>query len=417
MTIEFKCSGCGNPLRLPDEMGGLRAQCIHCNEVFTIPSATEHFWPPGFEPPQPQQTSGVKKPSQSPAGRSGIHVRSHGADSSAPAGAAPAANSVAETIHYSVAETAVIARAEPANSIPASAKPASEIFSGPKAAKPVDFHAAPKTVRTKSLGSAGAALAETRPIAPRPVPLQDSTPEPEIKPPVSAVLEVRDVLGRAWGIYKNNFAALAVAGVTIVLVAGASNLAITFGLNVMRAPSMLMALLPQVLLIWLMLGTMSFLFKIARGRRASVADLFGEMPLFGHGIMMWVLCFVPAWLAAGLAMLVGVPLWIVAMALTVYSFLASWMFWTPALLGLVDRHALPLQVPIDTLRYVRRNWLQLIALLAVALGVIIAGCLPLGLGLPLAIPFALLVATVAYLRDGRARQVTSESHLMVGDRR
>lgn len=41
MSIEFKCSGCGNSLRVQDEQAGRQAKCPVCNQLTTIPFASE----------------------------------------------------------------------------------------------------------------------------------------------------------------------------------------------------------------------------------------------------------------------------------------------------------------------------------------------------------------------------------------
>jgi hypothetical protein len=431
MTIEFKCSGCSAPLKLPDEMGGSRAQCVQCGTIFTIPSATEHFWPPGAKhaptarDAAPDHTLEAVRTSK----RMPVPSRpSQPADGPPTLAGAPLANPLTGTIHFSVSDTVVIARAEasPAAESPAAQHRAPVAGQRPTVAARRQAASAPGAPVAEHAATAAphaTATTERRSTAARPVPIEDRGGDDEDDDEFDGALEVKsklkrqhrrpeeprtavevgDVLRRAWGIYKANFGSLFVASIVLFLLGGVGVSAIAVALQTMRAPRLLLMLVPQALMIWLMLGTMSFVMKTARGRRAGIGELFGQMPLFGAGLAIWAVCFGPPLLVAGLSILAGASAPMVEFLLALYCWPASWMFWTPALLGLVDGHVPPQRVPVDTLRYVGRNWLPLAGLAAVAVCVLVASCIPLGLGLPLAVPFVLLISTVAYLRDGRAR--------------
>ena len=88
--IEFNCSGCQTALRLPDDMGGLHGQCIKCGEILSIPTATEHYWPPGVMEAKAASRSSVRV---APPGKS----------------SAPPHNPLSDTICYSVSDTTVVA--------------------------------------------------------------------------------------------------------------------------------------------------------------------------------------------------------------------------------------------------------------------------------------------------------------------
>jgi hypothetical protein len=427
MTIEFKCSGCSAPLKLPDEMGGSRAQCVQCGTIFTIPSATEHFWPPGanHEPPARGAESDHTLAAVRTSKRMPVSKRpSQPADGPPNLAEAPLANPLTGTIHFSVSDTVVIARAATA---PATEQSTAEHRSpAAKQSAPLtanrqtaSAHDVPAAAQAATVAPHATATIERRATASRPVPIEDRGDDDEFDGALElkskakrqqrvpeeqrTAIAVGDVLRRAWGIYKANFGSLFVASIVLFLLGGVGMSAIAVALQTMRAPRVLMMLVPQALMIWLMLGTMAFVMKTARGRRAGIGELFGQMPLFGAGLAIWAVCFGPALLVAGLSILAGAPAAMVEFLLALYCLPASWMFWTPALLGLVDGHVPPQRVPVDTLRYVGRNWLPLLGLFAVAEFVLVVSCIPLGLGLPLAVPFVLLISTVAYLRDGRAR--------------
>ena len=214
-------------------------------------------------------------------------------------------------------------------------------------------------------------------------------------------IQVQDILQRTWGIYKTNFKSLALAGIVTPLIVAATSAAIGFLFRM--APGLVQFFLPQIVLIWLMLGAMTFTIKTARGHRPGLAVLFGGMPLAGSAVAVWIVCFVPPLLAAGLAGLAGLPPEFVGGAILLAWPVIGLMIWVPALLVLVDRVASPTEALLCVLRYTKRNFAPLLGLFVISLFVLAAGALPLGLGLPFAVPFVLLLSTVAYLKDRSRR--------------
>ena len=102
MTIEFDCSGCKTTLRLSDDMAGLRAQCVKCGEVLTIPSPTAHYWPPGSQQAAARSLA---------ASTSSVVARPPAAAHVKPS-APPAPASACDTV-VDLAETIVIPKAAP----------------------------------------------------------------------------------------------------------------------------------------------------------------------------------------------------------------------------------------------------------------------------------------------------------------
>ena len=218
-----------------------------------------------------------------------------------------------------------------------------------------------------------------------------------------ASIRIDDVLKRAKGIYKHSFRSLLGAGVLLIALVALVNAAVAAGLQLVGAGYVIRFCLGQVLLVWLMLGTMDFMVKTARGSRRGWATLLGGMPHYGSGLAIWAACFAPLALAALAAGALGISPMLVAAALATSWLAVSFLIWIPALLALVDDQLTALAALARAASYARRNLVPLVGLAAISTGILAVSCLPLGLGLPLGVPFVLLVGTVAYLRD-RANQ-------------
>jgi len=390
MTIEFDCSGCKTVLRLSDDMAGLRAQCVKCGEVLTIPSPTAHYWPPG------SQQAAAKSLA---ASASSTIARPAAAPAQAKPSAPPA--SVCDTVtDLSDLSATVIIPKRPSgtsnvpggnhvrngNAVHNGGGARSENgSSGAVSPSPAASGIHPRT-------GASRPIVLTPPSSEKRAAVADHQPRP---------IRIRDILQRTWGIYKTNFKSLALAGIVAPLILAATSAAISFFFRM--APALVQFCLPQVVLIWLMLGAMAFTIKTARGHRPGLAVLFSGMPLAGSAIAVWIMCFVPPLLAAGIAGTAGLPAGYVAAAILVSWPIIGLMIWVPALLVLVDRVASPTEALSCVLRYTKRNFAPLVGLFVISLLVLAAGALPLGLGLPFAVPFVLLLSTVAYLKD-RARR-------------
>jgi hypothetical protein len=78
MSIEVKCSGCGQVLRVKDEDAGKQGRCPKCQTTFTIPAAGSSPGSPTFggveskpELPFPQQQAPIGQQPQTPFGQQG----------------------------------------------------------------------------------------------------------------------------------------------------------------------------------------------------------------------------------------------------------------------------------------------------------------------------------------------------------
>jgi len=396
MTIEFDCSGCKAALRLPDDMAGLRAQCVKCGEVLTIPSPTAHYWPPGSQQAAAQSlaastSSNIARPAVAPA-------RAKPSEQPLPA-------SVCDTVAdlSDLSATVVIPKPAPTS---ASGVHGITTTQGNQARNGNVANAASGVHRGN--GSPGVASpspaasgVHPRPGAARPIVLAPSPHEKKAAALQPQPIQIQDILHRTWGIYKTNFKSLALAGIVAPLIVAAASAAISFLFRM--APPLVLFCLPQIVLIWLMAGAMTFAIKTARGHRPGLAVLFSGMPLAGSAVAIWMMCFVPPLLIAGIAGIAELPSGYVGGAILLSWPVISLMIWVPALLVLVDRVASPTEALACVLRYTKRNFVALVGLFVISLTVLAAGALPLGLGLPFAVPFVLLLSTVAYLKDRSRR--------------
>lgn len=384
MTVELKCDGCQTLLRVPDEMSGKRAKCTHCGTIFTIPSATQHFWPPGMK--GPTQPAPRRTPATNPASMPSA------APSTAPAAAKPLAAPVAAPLAMPVsdsgimnaADAAPLAMSEAEVAQPAAARTIRDTVSIGRAASTRD------TVRTP------AATSGSRPI---PIERPKAAPEAGGQPR----LQLGDVLSRARGIFKSHWTNFAVVGLVYLLVSGLATGALVSGLRMIRAPQVLQFLVPQALLAWLMVGMVMITVRAARGRKADLKTLFGGMPQFPAALAIWALCFAPlAAIALGLSA-AGIAAPIVALATSALWSIVYYFAWIPSLVALVDHEPRPLAAWKQAIAYATANLPVLVGLFAVSMFVLLVACLPAGLLLPLAVPFVLLGNTVAYLRSRPAR--------------
>lgn len=385
MTIEFDCSGCKTTLRLSDDMAGLRAQCVKCGEVLTIPSPTAHYWPPGSQQAAAQSLA---------ASTSSVVARPPAASHAKPS-AEPAPASVCDTV-VDLSETIVIPKAAP--------NVTNGVHDGSGIKNGNGVHGG-KNAPAAASPSPAASGVHPRPSVARPILLAPSHSEKRHEKKAAVThppqIQIQDILQRTWGIYKTNFRSLFAAGIVAPLIVAAASAAIGFLFRM--APALVQFCLPQIVLIWLMLGAMTFTIKTARGHRPGLAVLFSGMPLAGSAVAIWIMCFVPPLLAAGIAGTAGLPPGFVGGAILISWPVIGLMIWVPALLVLVDRVASPTEALLCVLRYTKRNFAPLVGLFVLSLLVLAAGALPLGLGLPFAVPFVLLLSTVAYLKDRSRR--------------
>jgi hypothetical protein len=231
----------------------------------------------------------------------------------------------------------------------------------------------------------------------RPIAVDRREAAPEFRGPQG--LRLGDVLSRARGIFKSHLTAFALTGFAYLLVGGLASAALASGLRLVRAPLILQFLGPQAILVWLTVGMIRVTVRAARGRDASLKTLLSGMPWFPAALAVWMLCFAPlAAISLGLDTAGATPR--VVAAVTAGLWLAVYFCqWIPSLVALVDHEPRPIAAWFRAAQFTARHLPLTIGMFFVSCIVLLAGMLPAGLLLPLAVPYVLLMITVAYLRS------------------
>jgi phage FluMu protein Com len=219
-----------------------------------------------------------------------------------------------------------------------------------------------------------------------------ATPEFEIRRGFQPTrIDLGDVMGRAWRIYKANFGICLGATLLVLAINYAVAFGVGFGLSfstrnapiaAQQSASAMTNILAQVLGIWLFMGLMVFLLKICRGESAPFADIFSGGPYLLRGIGVNILFI--------LAVTIGFLLLIFP------AFIAMTMF-GPAFVLLVDQQTGVLESMRMSRTATRGNKLTLFALYLLCLVIAFVGLLMCGVGMFLAQPYIMLVYVVSYL--------------------
>jgi phage FluMu protein Com/uncharacterized membrane protein len=203
-------------------------------------------------------------------------------------------------------------------------------------------------------------------------------------------IDIGDVFGRTWKIYKANMGKV----IGVVVLAMLITYVFSIGINLLiggvkpagRAGSVLgfvvSSVLNQFFGAFIGGGEIFVLLKIARGEEAAVGELFTGgrwlLPLFMGGLLVSLMCFVGF-------LLVIVPGIIVALMYSQFYFLV-----VDRGLGIMD--ALRMSNEIT-----RGNKMTLFAIWVLLILLMIPGILTCGVGMIFILPYMMLLATVAYL--------------------
>jgi len=200
----------------------------------------------------------------------------------------------------------------------------------------------------------------------------------------STRIDIADVMGRAWLIYKNRLGpcllAVFVYGIVAIGVAGATGFATR---NAGGFVQLGVGLVQNVIGIFIYLGLMSFMLKTARGEKAEVSDLFGAGPLVLRGLGVMILYM--------LAYAIGLVLLIIPGIIVLFMF-------SQAIFVLIDQDT----GVIDSLRYsaqaTKGNKLTLFALGVIGSLLGMLGMCALFVGIFFVMPYLVLLQAVVYLR-------------------
>jgi uncharacterized membrane protein len=229
---------------------------------------------------------------------------------------------------------------------------------------------------------------------------------------------VGDIVSRTWDIYYHCFFRVVLVvcaawlGTALALAVGLSLVASVFWLVLQVAPveaaslvAVLVALPAVLPAVWINVGQLIFMIKLARGHQPDWSDL-----LRGGSC---TLNYLHAAISLGLLLLLGV-------ILCLFPALIVLAVFTPTLFLVVERGLEPGASMKAAWRLSHGNFLHLLLVATVHVGVESAGQLiPCGLGAVLTAPFITLLWTVTYLRLTGQPTVTYEYELRAesGERR
>jgi hypothetical protein len=408
-TIAFRCTQCNKSLRAPIESAGKTATCTGCGGTVPIPEVQDSAWPPGLAPkPQP------------------------------PAPAAPAAPlapvhptiPVARPVHPSTAKSA-----PPQKQIPVAA-PAPVTLVKPASSPPTIVPAHPQTTSPAQPPLTPGHVADLNvPVSSESAPLTldlddfelDLPPTPPARqlpaaPPTSLPptsrrrrrqVEVGEILSRTWQIFKSNVGSLVGLVLLMLFFMGTTGGVITVTLKALGIvdltdaksvdgwQSLAARHLIQGLALFFILGGFNYLVNLARGRDASLGDLYSAGGIYPSGLIVWVALF-PLMLLMGLAL---AQLELSAEQTSIIAGLSSMAFsyfvWLPFLVALADRQSNPIDALQHSTTFLVQHFLTLLVLSVVSLCILIVSLLACGIGLLVGMPFVLLLLTVAYTSNMR----------------
>jgi hypothetical protein len=342
MPIEFRCSQCGQLLRVPEEAAGKSARCPKCQALMHVPGVAIAV-PPGGEP--------APVPSPPP-----ISSSADMAGSGAPPMPPPPGNPFS-------------AAPPPTSFPPPPPKPPAESpFSSAAASQSLNPYASPGATDAAFTQFATGSL----PIIPRPV-------------------SADTVFNYAWEIWKTHLGLL--VGVTLLI--AVLNYAVLIPFQILQfvlqqqgeekaaiASSFVGQLAANVVQLYLGIGAVQINLKLARRQPATFNDLFRGgslfLPLLGGAILAYI------------GLIVGAMLCIVP---AILMLLAYWPFY----FLIIDRKARVLDSFTIASQITKGNWASAFVLWLMSLGISILGCLALCIGIIFAAPLVSMMFAVAYL--------------------
>jgi hypothetical protein len=228
-----------------------------------------------------------------------------------------------------------------------------------------------------------------------------------VPPAVPSLVGVGDIVGRTWDIFFHRFLRVMIVVIVtwlltaVALTVGLSLDALAFWLvlqTVTLEAAILVALIglfPALLpALWVYVGQLVYLLKLARGHRVRWYDVLRGGP--------YVVNFLHAAILIGLLALVGLILCVVPGMIVLAVFAPAWYL-------MVERELKPIAAMKTSWRLIRGNFVHILLVMAVNLGVAtVAELVPCGVGQLFAVPFIALLWTVTYLRLTGQATVTYE---------
>jgi phage FluMu protein Com len=347
MPIAFRCSQCGQLLRVPDTAAGKSARCPKCQALMTVPAASEE----GQPAPQPPSAStvGWSAPESSPAAAGGSMTNEPFAFLQQPGGGG-----------------------SPPQKPPPSGNPFGDTGGSPFAS------GATGSLNPYASPAASPGYAVTfAPLKDRPV-----TPQP---------VSVDAILSYAWRLWQMHLGLL--VGVTVVIIAITWAISLPFGfvqamLEQNREPEAAFAvgsignIVSNLVQLFLGIGQAQIALKLARRQPAAIADLFGGGPLF-----------LPV---LGASILGGIMFALGFLLLIIPGIILLLMFW-PFYYLVVDQKTGVVESFSVASSVTQGNWGTAFLLWLVSVAVMILGCMALCIGVIFAAPLVTMFWAIAYL--------------------
>ncbi|MCC6127077.1 MAG: DUF975 family protein [Pirellulales bacterium] len=211
----------------------------------------------------------------------------------------------------------------------------------------------------------------------------------EIRP---TIIDLGDVMGRAWTIFKQEWGmCLGVLVVAFLCQFGAGMViglftnviaAMTRNRDIVALFSVFSNIASQLFSVWIGIGQARILLKIARGQQTSMGELFSGGPYF-LGVLGASILF-------GLMVCVGILLLIVPGIIVALMFSQFYYLIIDRNMGIMDS--------LNTAKELSNgNKMTLFMIQLVCMGITIVACIPCFLGLVVAIPYFALLYPVIYL--------------------
>jgi hypothetical protein len=218
---------------------------------------------------------------------------------------------------------------------------------------------------------------------------------------------VDDVVARAWQIYQANLGSLVGATLVIAFLLGTTSAVVTVALRQsgiidLSDPStsgpwqMVARHLVQAATLFFVLGGFTYLVNLARGREASLGDVFAGGGILISGLIGWIVLLVPILILEFAMAQLGLSIWQEVAVTFLGVIVLDYFLWLPFVVALADRQSNPIDALAHAMLYLGRHFFTVLGLMVVSLCVFVVSALACGVGLLFGVPFILLLLTVAY---------------------
>jgi hypothetical protein len=404
MTIEFECTTCDKPLRVPQEMAGGKAKCQRCGTILTVPEAAQFLWPPGAGPPSESRPTAPATDVGAPFAPRAAPVQPPPLNASAASKSGIMQNAVAAPVAAPVEPSAAASLSGIGRDIapiarPLAVQPSQHATQSPTAAvAPRASPAAPQAVGEPLIEDFDS-LFDPDELTPG----KTGHAAVDRVPGNAAGIGIGHVMRSTWRIYTVNVWLCLAAFIVWAIVMGAAvagALLARFALSGFAAgdegSALIVAgivdLVSFAICVWLQVGYLTFTLNVARGEPAGISNLFGAG-------FVWLQALVISALEAGLVAAGGFAAIASGSPLPLVPAVVLALIIEPSKLVLVDQRRGIVDAVQQAAWLALQNILPLAALFPIAVVSLVAGCTAtLGVGSAFLVPFFTLMYAVIYLR-------------------